>query len=314
MSKDVEFGLYLPQVAFEYSEIIDKAHLIESLGFDSMWFYDHLYSPGIPAMSSLEGWTLATAILAQTERLRVGHLVLCNNFRHPALLAKMASTLDVISNGRLDLGIGSGSVETEHNEMGIPWGSLKERTDRLEESLEIITSMFSGEPTSFHGKYFDLDNVPNLPLPVQRPHLPIHIGGIGPIRTLPLVARYADVWNIPTYGLSQWIERQDDLDAECAQIQRDPATIERSLEAVLVLAPDEASLPALSEKAHARFAGEGWGLDAGGFIGTPPMIIERIETLRDQGISTFVFFFADRAKPESLKLFAEEVMPAFSTR
>jgi alkanesulfonate monooxygenase SsuD/methylene tetrahydromethanopterin reductase-like flavin-dependent oxidoreductase (luciferase family) len=310
--KSVDFGIYLPQVSFSYAEIIDRALVAEELGFDSLWLYDHLYAPGLPAMPCFEGWTLATYILAQTTRLRVGHLVLCNNFRHPVLLGKMATSLDVLSGGRVELGIGSGSVAQEHEESGLPWGSFPERSERLAESLEILTQMFTGQPTTFSGNHYEVSNVPNVPAPAQSPRPPIHIGGIGPRRTLPLVARYADVWNVPTYGLANWEESQRVLDTECEAIGRDPATIRRSLEAVLVLTPDEASLEVARVKAERRYGGDGWGMEAGGFIGTPPMVVDRIGQLVEQGITTFVFFTYDRGEPRTLELFADQVMPAFS--
>jgi alkanesulfonate monooxygenase SsuD/methylene tetrahydromethanopterin reductase-like flavin-dependent oxidoreductase (luciferase family) len=312
-TRPIEFGLYIPQVSFDYPDIIERALLAEQLGFDSLWFYDHLYSPGLPDLASFEGWTLAAYVLAQTTRLRVGHLVLCSNFRHPTVLGKMATSLDVLSGGRLELGIGSGSVALEHEQAGLPWGTFPERSDRLAESLEILTRMFTGEPTTFSGRHFQVAGLPNLPPPVQRPRPPIHIGGIGPRRTLPIVARYADVWNVPTYGLEHWSASQRLLEAECEAIGRDPATIRRSHEAVLVLAPDEASLEVARRKAERRYGGPGWGMDAGGYIGTPPMVIDRISELVDQGISTFVFFTYDRAEPRTLELFAERVMPAFAS-
>lgn len=310
--RSIEFGIYVPQVSFNYTAIIERSLLAEELGFDSLWFYDHLYSPGLPHLPSFEAWTLASYVLAQTTRLRVGHLVLCNNFRHPALLGKMATSLDVLSGGRLDLGIGSGSVEHEHHQAGLPWGTLPERSDRLAESLEILTQMFTGDPTTFSGTYYEVADLPNLPPPIQSPRPPIHIGGIGPRRTMPIVARYADVWNVPTYGLARWEESLRVLEAECAAIGRDPSTIRRSHEAILVLTPDEASLEAARTKAERRYGGEGWGMEAGGYIGTPPMVVDRIGELVEKGITTFVFFTYDRAEPRTLELFAERVMPEFS--
>jgi F420-dependent oxidoreductase-like protein len=308
----IEFGVYVPQVSFTYAQMIERARVAEEVGFDSFWLYDHLYSPGQPDRPSFEGWTLAAYILAQTTRLRVGHLVLCNNFRHPALLAKMAATLDVLSEGRLELGIGSGSVESEHLQTGMPWGTFPERSDRLAETLEILVRMFTETTTTFAGQHYRVTGLHNLPAPVQTPHPPIHIGGIGPRRTLPLVARYADVWNVPTYGLADWEASADRLDAECTKIDRDPATIRRSHEAVLVLAPDEASLPAARATAERRFGGDGWGMDAGGYVGTPAMVRDRIAQLVEKGISLFVFFTHDRGDPRTLELFAETVMPEFS--
>jgi F420-dependent oxidoreductase-like protein len=307
----VEFGLYVPQVAFEYEEILERARLAEEVGFGSLWLYDHLYSPGQPDKPSFEAWTLATYLLAHTTRLRVGHLVLCNNFRHPALLAKMATTLDVLSGGRLELGIGSGSVSVEHEQAGLPWGDLPERSERLAETLEILIRMFTGEPSTFSGRHYQVVDLPNCPAPVQSPHPPIHIGGIGPRRTLPLVARFADVWNVPTYGLRGWEESERRLDEECDAIGRDPGDIRRSHEAVLVLAPDDPSLATARSSATRRYGGEGWGLEAGGYVGTPPMVVERIAHMVERGVSQFIFFTHDRSDPTTLRLFAEEVMPAF---
>ncbi len=307
----IEFGLYVPQVAVDYDQVLVTARRAEALGFDSLWLYDHLYSPGQPDLPSLEAWTLATYLLAHTDRLRVGHLVLCNNFRHPALLAKMVTTLDVLSDGRLELGLGSGSVATEHEQAGLPWGAPLERSERLAETLEILLRMFTGEPSTFAGRHYRVADLPNRPAPRQVPHPPIHIGGIGPRRTLPLVARYADVWNVPTYGLRSWEEAERRLAEECAAIGRDPGTIRTSHEAVLVLAPDDASLAAARAGAERRYGSEGWGLEAGGYVGTPAMVTDRIASMVHKGVTQFVFFTHDRADPATLRLFAEEVMPSF---
>jgi alkanesulfonate monooxygenase SsuD/methylene tetrahydromethanopterin reductase-like flavin-dependent oxidoreductase (luciferase family) len=306
----IDFGIYLPQVAMGFGQVLDRALECERLGFDSLWLYDHLYAPGQPGKPSLEAWTLATALLARTSRLRVGQLVLCNNFRHPALLAKMAATLDVISDGRLELGLGSGSVEEEHHQAGIAWGSARERGERLGEALEIITRMFTGPVTTWQGHHYQVRDLPSLPLPVQRPGPPVHIGGAGPKFTLPLVARYADVWNVPTYALDRVGELNSALDAECERIGRDPASIRRSIEAVLAVAPPDRLGDALA-LARRRYGGPGFGLEAGGFTGSPARVADRIAELAEAGFSSFVFFTHDRASTETLELFAHEVMPRF---
>jgi alkanesulfonate monooxygenase SsuD/methylene tetrahydromethanopterin reductase-like flavin-dependent oxidoreductase (luciferase family) len=312
MARKIDFGIYVPQIAFDYADILGRARLCEELGYTSFWLFDHLYGPELPETPSFEGWTLATALLANTERLRVGHLVLCNTFRHPALLAKMATTLDVISGGRLELGIGSGSYEPEHDRAGIPWGTFAERSELLGESLEIITQMFAAPVTTFEGQHFRLDEFPNLPPPMQQPRPPIHVGGVGERRTLPLVARYADVWNVPTYALGEIELKRSVLLAECDRIGRDPSTIRISEEAVLVIAPDDASLGDALAKAERRFGAPGFGLHEGGYIGTPPAIVDRIGERIDLGITSFVFFCFDRASEVTLRLFADEVMPHFA--
>lgn len=303
------FGIYLPQVSMDHDRILERATAAEAAGLDAVWFYDHLYGPGQPDRPSLEGWTLAAWVLAQTRRLRVGHLVLCNTFRHPVLLAKMASTLDVLSAGRLELGLGSGSVALEHHQAGLPWGTAAERSERLGEALEIVTSMLDGGTTTFEGRHYHVEEMPNLPLPVQRPRPPLHVGGVGPRHTLPLVARYADVWSIPTYGLATWRESDRLLVEACHRIGRDPSTVRRSHEAVLVLAPDDASLTEALAGARRRYGTPGWGLEAGGYVGTPPMVAERIAGAIDEGVSHFVFFTHDRADPRTLELLATEVLP-----
>jgi alkanesulfonate monooxygenase SsuD/methylene tetrahydromethanopterin reductase-like flavin-dependent oxidoreductase (luciferase family) len=307
----VEFGIYIPQISFGFDDMLLRAQLCEDLGFTSFWMYDHLYTPGLPGYAALEGWTLATALLARTETLRVGHLVVNNNLRHPALLAKMATTLDVVSGGRLELGLGSGSYEAEHHEGGFPWGSAAERSERLGESLEVLTRMFRGERTTFEGRHYQVRDLPNLPRPIQTPGPPIHVGGIGPRFTLPLVARYADVWNVPTYGLDRMEAAAATLDAECERAGRDPASIRRSLESVLVLARDDDGLEAARAVASRRYAGPSWGLDAGGFVGTPAAVVDRIAEQAAKGITLFVFFPYDRGEEATLRLFADEVMPHF---
>jgi alkanesulfonate monooxygenase SsuD/methylene tetrahydromethanopterin reductase-like flavin-dependent oxidoreductase (luciferase family) len=248
-------------------------------------------------------------LLARTTRLRVGHLVLCNNFRHPALLGRMATTLDVISNGRLEFGIGSGSYQAEHHEGGLPWGSFAERSERLGEALEIITRMFDGGRTTFEGRHYTVADLPNLPGPVQSPRPPIHIGGVG-ARTIALAARYADVWNLPTYGLDRVAELTGAFAAECERAGRDPAQIRRSVQGVLVVAPPE-RLDAAVGLARRRFGAEGFGLEAGGFIGTPAEVGERIGSLVQQGFSDFEFFLHDRGEADTLELLAAEVIAEF---
>ncbi|HUN35351.1 MAG TPA: LLM class flavin-dependent oxidoreductase [Trebonia sp.] len=306
----LEFGVYLPQVSLTFEQMLGRALECERLGYDALWLYDHLYAPGLPSVPSLEPWTLATALLARTSRLRAGHLVLCNNFRHPAVLAKMATTLDVISGGRLELGIGSGSVADEHGQAGLPWGSPRERSERLGEALEIITRMFGAAATTYEGAHYAVRDLPNLPPPAQHPRPPIHIGGAGRTRTLPLVARYADVWNIPTYALGRIGELSAALDAECERIGRDPASIRRSIEAVMVVAP-ASQLDDAMARARRHYGGPGYGLEEGGLTGTPQRVADRIAELAGQGFSSFIFFTHDRASTPTLELFASGVMSQF---
>jgi alkanesulfonate monooxygenase SsuD/methylene tetrahydromethanopterin reductase-like flavin-dependent oxidoreductase (luciferase family) len=259
-------------------------------------------------LPSLEAWTLATALLSRTERIEVGHMVLCNQFRHPAVLAKMATTLDQISSGRLQLGIGSGSIEDEHTRAGIEWGSFKERSQKLGETLEILDQAFTTESIDFKGEHFSVREMPINPGPVRKPRPPIIIGGVGEKYTLPLVARYADVWNVPTYALGELEHKIAALRSACADIGRDPDTIVMSIEAVMALAPDDAALPQVRQFAEKRFGGPGFGLQDGGLIGTPPAVVERLRELQAMGFRQIVLFTHDRASDETLELLASKVI------
>jgi alkanesulfonate monooxygenase SsuD/methylene tetrahydromethanopterin reductase-like flavin-dependent oxidoreductase (luciferase family) len=301
----IDIGVFVPQLGFGYDDLLHRAHRCEELGIGSLWLYDHLCGPGLPEVPSLEAWTLATALLANTERLRVGHLVLCNQFRHPVLLAKMATTLDAIAPGRLQLGLGSGSIEAEHRQAGLEWGTFAERSARLGETLEILRQAFDEGLINFAGAHYTVKEFPVRP---STPELPVMVGGIGEKYTLPLVARYADVWNVPTYALDQLEHKVTVLHRLCEEIGRDPATITLSVEAVLALAPNDAALPKVREVAEKRFGGPGFGLQEGGFIGTPAAVVDRIGELRELGFSQLVFFTHDRASDETLELLAGEVL------
>jgi alkanesulfonate monooxygenase SsuD/methylene tetrahydromethanopterin reductase-like flavin-dependent oxidoreductase (luciferase family) len=303
------FGVYVQQAGADYEDWVRRARHLEELGFDSLWLGDHFSASALRDPPAFESWTLATALLMQTTRLRIGHLVLCATFRHPAVLGKMATTLDVLSGGRLNFGVGSGSSEPEHHQMGIPWEGLGDRSELLEDTLAIVTGMFTGEPTTYEGKHFQIAELPNLPPPTQQPHPPIYVGGIGERWTLPLVARFADVWNVPFRALGDLGRKQDVLDAECARLGRDPHTIRRSLEAVTVVARDDATLERARAVAEQRYSGPQWGLHDAGLVGTPDAVVHRLGELMELSFTEFVFFAYDRDEPTVLELLASDVLP-----
>src|SRR3954452_3228160 len=157
------FGLYLPQLRMPWARIVERVTAAESAGFDSVWLMDHLAAPVAPGVDTYEGWTTASALAALTSRIRIGHLVLCDAFRHPALLAKMAATLDVVSSGRLDLGIGWGSVPAEMQTYGFGDEPPATRARRLRETLEILQLMFAGEPFDYDARDFRIDGAIGRP-------------------------------------------------------------------------------------------------------------------------------------------------------
>ena len=193
--------------------------------FESGWTFDHLYPLfGDSTQDCFEGWITLTALLQETERLRGGVLVSGMVYRHPAVLASMASTLDITSGGRLELGIGAGWNEEECDAFGLELGSMRERFDRFEEGLAVIHGLLTNERTSFDGDHYRVHEAMNNPKPVQRP-LPICIGGRGKKRTLPLAARYAQHWNFSGTEPDEFTACRDVLHAACREIDRDPAEI-----------------------------------------------------------------------------------------
>ena len=196
--------------------------------FESGWTFDHLYPlMGDSTEDCLEGWITLTALLQETKRLRGGVLVTGMVYRHPGVLANMASTLDITSGGRLELGIGAGWNDEECDAFGIELGTMRERFDRFEEGLTVLESLLTNDRTTFSGEYYTLTEAMNTPKPMQRP-LPICIGGKGHMRTLPLTARFAHHWNYPDGDPAGFAECRDILHTACAEIGRNPSEITHS--------------------------------------------------------------------------------------
>ena len=307
----IEFGVYLPQLQLDFETILSRIQLADRLGFDTAWFFDHLYPPGLPDVPGLDGWTLVSALSVLTERIRLGQLVLCNGFRHPAVLAKMAITLDVISRGRLELGLGTGSYLQEFAEFGLPCPDIATRSNQLDEACEVIKLLCTQKRSTFEGVHYQLDNAPSALFPIQKPYPRIVIGGGGERRTLPLVARHADVWNCPTYALGEIEPKLAAMRSACERIGRDPDSLVYGQQAVVVLVEHEEDLASQLEIARRRYHGEAWGLEEGGFIGTPDQVIDQIRKKVDLGFSQFSLFFHDRGEHETLERFARDVIPAF---
>ncbi len=199
--------------------------------FEHAWLFDHF----APIQGSLdgpcfEGWTLLAALAAQTQRIRLGLMVAGNTYRHPAVHAHMAATVDVISGGRLDFGVGAGWNEYEHQSMGIPLYPPGERIRRLGEACEIAQRLFTQQLTDFEGRYYQLAQARCEPKPIQKPHPPFVIGGGGEQLTLRVVARYADVWNSMPANVEEFQHKVRVLHEHCAAVGRDPAQIELSVQ------------------------------------------------------------------------------------
>lgn len=283
----------LPQLRMPYDTILERTLAAEAAGMDSVWLIDHMAAPAAPEVDYLEAWTVATALAMQTERIRIGHLVLCDAFRHPALLAKMAASLDVLSGGRLDLGIGWGSVPAELGAYGFGDRGAAERAARLRETLEILGLMFTGERFDHDGAHYRLRGALGRPTPVQAP-IPIHIGGAGPRLTMPLVRDFAHWWNCTSYA----VDRLDELRPLAGDARI-------SIQHPVGLAPDGASRDEVAEITRRRFGA--WG---GLVTGTAPEVADALAHEVERGVEGFVLQLHDFGTPETVERFMTDVAPA----
>jgi F420-dependent oxidoreductase-like protein len=238
---------------FDYPVMEEFWRAADELGFHSVADYDHFYGLVDNATPTLEGWTLLAAMAAVVRRARVSCMVTGVTYRHPAVLAKMAVTVDHISGGRLDFGLGAGWHEAEHRGYGIDFPSAGTRVEMLDEALTIIRRLWTEESVTFEGRHYAVHDALCEPKPLQRPHPPIVIGGEKP-KMLRVVARHADEWNVPSHGdAAAWAKTSADLDQACSDVGRDPAAIRRSVQLFIQPAQDGhldeqlATLPALKD-------------------------------------------------------------------
>jgi F420-dependent oxidoreductase-like protein len=224
----MRFGIDIAQQRVEFDDLVNRARFVEDLGFDGAWGFDHfvpMYGEG-PG-NCFEGMTTLAALATATSRIRLGLLVTGITYRHPSVLAAQALTVDHASHGRLELAVGAAWFEPEHRQLGIEFPPTGRRFDRLQDALEIFTRLFSGETVSYEGRQISLDRAQMRPTPVQRPHPPIWIGGSGRRRTLPLAARFADVWH--THGAPEQLkELSAEIDRLAEAAGRDPSSILRA--------------------------------------------------------------------------------------
>ncbi len=230
------FGLFIGQTDVSWDELVDRVATADELGFDHAWLVDHLMPTDSPHDRPVfEAWTALAALAALTRRIHLGVLVSSNTFRHPSLLAKQAVTVDHVSGGRLILGVGTGWYAEEHRRFGIDFTDAAGRVARLEEALALIDALMTGEPASFAGEHYRLDEAHALPGPVQRPRIPVLVAAHRP-RMLRLAARRADIWDTfatidgtATAGVaSDLADRVMAFEAACRDFARDPATVRRS--------------------------------------------------------------------------------------
>lgn len=310
----MRFGLALPHYDTSFAgrpasweAVREVALTAENVGFDSVWMSDHFFldwgkygGPG-DVQGSLECWTTLSGLAAETKRVRLGALTLCNDFRNPGLLAKMIATLDMLSEGRVDVGLGAGWYEPEYDATGIPFDTPGVRIERLRESLQIVGALLAGERVTFDGKHYTMREARCTPTPVQRPRPPIFVGGKGD-RLIRSAIRYADGWNMSWLGssLDTYKERVTFARRECERAGRDPATFRLSVGAYVLVGRDENDAKRRFERLVERTpdgilrrVGDGsavsWDEFRGqAFAGTVGHIVDRLGELASLGVEEVI--------------------------
>ena len=302
----MRFGSQLHNQATSWEDIKAVLETMEAGRWHSVWFYDHFIPPRSPTdevmetdrIPTFEGWSLLCATAAVTQRLRLGLLVAGNTYRNPALMAKMAVTVDHISNGRLVIGIGAAWNVREHQAYGWEFPSMKERSDRLEEACKLLKTLFMAEDlVDFDGKYYQLHQAPFAPKSVQQPHPPIMVGGWGEKRTLRTLAMYGDIMNIMD-GPEAMTRLSGVLERHCETVGRDPAEIRKTVHVPMRIERNE-------KKAAELRGGKDWKM-----IGPPQYIIDRAQDFINVGVDEFKFASIPN-NPEVYKELDEEVLSAF---
>ena len=313
----MDFGVIVPQgwrmdlvgiadPAEAYEAMSRVAQQAEELGFYSAWLYDHFHTVPRPTQEiTFECWISTAALARDTQRIRIGQIVTCNSYRNPALLAKMASTVDALSHGRLICGIGAGWHEQEYRAYGYDFPSAKERLARLREAVQILLTMWTQPEAYVEGKYYQINGAINQPKGVQKPHIPLLIGGGGEKVTLKIVAQYADACNVGG-DIATIKHKLEVLKQHCEDVGRDYNQIRRTVNI------DYCALAPTVAQARAKLPPkelEDIEKRESSLIGTPEMMRQRIAEYEEVGIQELIIHFVDAAtNPEALSLFAQECM------
>ncbi len=312
----VNFGVFLPFYAFEFgeentSQLFNHVQKIvlesERLGYHSVWLDDHLMFGKRPV---LECWTTLATLSLLTTRIRLGTMVLCSSFRNPALLAKMAATLDVISGGRLEFGIGAGVQKEEHIAYGISFPEARIRIQRMKEALEIIKKIWTEEKASYRGKHYEIKEAVCEPKPLQKPHPPITIGGGGEKLTLRVTAQYADRYDFGFLpSLELYRHKLKVLKNYSRAVSRNPQEIEKSCwpggQVLIACNQKELNEMVIARKPKSVSLIDFEKLN---LIGTPDDCLKKLQVYADLGVTHFMLFFGDLPSLDGLRLFAGSVM------
>jgi F420-dependent oxidoreductase-like protein len=306
----IRFGIQTGQQNLEWAQMLDLWQQADLWGYDSLWNFDHFYAIFLPPeLPCLEGWTTLSALALATKRARVGTMVTGNTYRHPCITAKMAATVDHISGGRLNLGIGAGWFELEHRSFGIDFKTVPQRLQALDEACRIIRGMLTQEHTTVQGRHYTVTEAMGNPKPIQQPHPPIMIGGTGERVLLRLVARHADMWNASASAermraLIEVIRRHGDTE------RRDPERIEKTVMMPLCYrAPAERQAFMCSTIAGLRQTTPEQARKEM-MIGDKLECLDVVDRYVKAGVTHFIFMLFAPFFVDEIQAFAEEVIPA----
>jgi F420-dependent oxidoreductase-like protein len=301
-----------PQQGASYGQLLRVAQHAESLGFDGFFRSDHYLAMGVEGLPGpTDAWVTLAGIARETRRVRLGTLVTSATFRLPGPLAIAVAQVDEMSAGRVELGIGAGWFDDEHLAYGIPFPSTRERFDRLEEQLEIVTGLWTtpvGERFSFSGRHYRLVESPALPKPLQHPHPPVILGGEGRSRTPLLAARFADEFNAPFLVVDEAARQYERVREACEEVGRDPRSLALSAAIVVCCGREEAE----AERRAGAIGRDLAELRAHGAAGTPDEVVARCRAYADAGASTLYLQVLDLSDLDHLSLIASEVLPALA--
>jgi alkanesulfonate monooxygenase len=309
----VKLGVMIaPQQGASYDDQLAAARATEAAGFSDFVRSDHYLAfstTGLPGPT--DSWITLAGLARETERVRLGTMVSAATFRLPGPLAIAVAQVDAMSGGRITLALGAGWAEEEHRAYGIPFPPPRQRFERLEEQLEIITSLWTtpvGDTFTFEGVHYQLVDCPALPKPVQHPHPPVIIGGTGPRRTPMLAARFANEFNLPPFqGPTATAESFARVRAACDDAGRDPATLELSVTLTTVCGTDSDEVERRGTVSPPQFANAD-------LVGTPRQVVEQLMAYRDVGATRAYFRVLDLRDVEQIALLGEAVLPELTTR
>lgn len=314
------FGMFMPQgwkmelatidgAASKWQKAVEIAKLAEELGYDSLWVYDHVHNVPRPANEPVfECWTTIAAISQLTSRIKLGQMVGCCSYRNPALLAKITSTVDVVSGGRLNWGIGAGWYENEYRSYGYEFPKPAQRIRMLEETVEIVKRMWTEPTATFKGEHFEVNRAYCDPKPLQQPHPPVLIGGGGEQLTLRVVAKHANRSNFGG-NPDQFAHKVEVLKSHCASVGRDFDDIQLTWSPEVFIRPTEDDVSSSGSRSQWGEPAESWR--AGNLVGTPEQVSEKLQSYVDLGLAGVMPWCSDYPDTTTMELFARDVMPNF---